>query len=246
MRWNSGASWFRSSGVRIVLLLAAITASGQAAPPPTNSAPPPTPPTVPPAIIMIDPAHGGADPGAVIGPAVVEKDVTLAVARRLRQDLNLRGISAQLVRESDSTIPVDTRAGTVNSANPALYIALHASATGKGIRVFTAMLPDSGDDRSAFANWATAQKRSLARSQAVQQQLVGFIQKTGFPVHGLWAPLRPLNNVQPPAIALEIAPATGNPSQLGTADYQQMVCAALANALAQIMPSLRTGTGKVP
>ncbi len=246
MRWISGAARLRPSYAPVVVFLASVAAGGQAAPP-TSSAPAAIPVTAPPpALIIIDAAHGGTDPGAILAPGVVEKDVTLALARRLRQNLSVRGIAAQLVREGDSTILVDNRAGMVNSANPALYIALHASATGKGIRVFTAMLPDSGDDRGPFANWTTAQSRSLERSRSVQQQLVAVIQKTGFPVRGLVAPLRPLNNAQPPAIAVEIAPTTGDPSQLGTSDYQQMVCAALANALAPVMGSLRTATGKAP
>ena len=246
MRWISGATQFRRSGLRILLfLVVAVSASGQGAP--ANSAPAPTPvPAPPPAIIMIDPAHGGTDPGALLTATVLEKDVTLAVARRLRQELNLRGISARLVRDGDSTVSLDNRASVVNSANPALYIAVHASTTGKGIRVFTAMLPDSGEDRGLFANWDTAQNRSLARSRAVQQQLVAFIQKTGFPVRGLLAALRPLNNAEPPAIAVEIAPTTGDPAQLGTSDYQQMVCAALANALPPVMASLHTPAGKAP
>jgi hypothetical protein len=55
------------------------------------------------------------------------------------------------------------------------------------------------------------------------------------------APLRPLNNVTVPALAVEIAPTTGNVSQLASIDYQQMVTAALANSIATIRGSLESG-----
>jgi len=79
---------------------------------------------------MIDPAHGGSEPGAVLNAAIPEKDVTLAIARRLRQELAARGIPALLIRDGDATISTDQRAQIVNSAHPALYIAVHATSQG--------------------------------------------------------------------------------------------------------------------
>jgi len=66
------------------------------------------------------------------------------------------------------------------------------------------------------------------------------IQKTGFPLRALSAPLRPLNNLLIPALAIEIAPTTGDVSQLASADYQQMVSAAVANSIASIRGRLES------
>jgi N-acetylmuramoyl-L-alanine amidase len=242
MRWSNGASRLRPC--RFVLTcsaiwIASLLAFGQSPANPTaapaNANPPSAERLV---LIMIDPAHGGSDPGALLTPATAEKEITLAVARRLRQELSARGITSQLVRDSDATLSFDQRAAIANSAYPALYLAIHASSVGSGIRVFTAMMPVAGENRGPFLNWDAAQVPFIERSKTVQAQLVAAVQKTGFPVRALIAPLRPLNNLKVPAIAIEISPTTGDASQVASTGYQQMICAALANAIASIVPSL--------
>jgi N-acetylmuramoyl-L-alanine amidase len=192
-------------------------------------------------LIMIDAAHGGSEPGAVLNAAMPEKDVTLAIARRLRQELAARGIPALLVRDNDATISTDQRAQIVNSARPALYVAIHASSQGAGMRLYTAMLPAAGDNSGPFVDWQTAQISALARSQWIQEQVTAAIQKTGFPCRSLIAPLRPLNNVVVASLAVEIAPTTSNVSQLASSDYQQMITAAIANSIAAIRGKLESG-----
>ncbi len=251
MRWNKGASnWhtFRLVGAATLLLLTSLSARsllGQNAPgvaPSANQPPVPVQPA--PAarvlLIMIDPAHGGSEPGAVLNPAMPEKDVTLAIARRLRQELAARGIQALLLRDSDATISTDQRAQIVNSARPALYVAIHTTSQGSGMRIYTAMLPAAGDNSGPFVDWQTAQASALSRSRWVQEQVAAEIQKTGFPFRVLIAPLRPLNNLMVPALAVEIAPTTGDVSQLASADYQQMITATLANGIAAIRAKLET------
>jgi N-acetylmuramoyl-L-alanine amidase len=207
----------------------------------------PAPPASP--LIMIDAAHGGAESGALLGPAIPEKDVTLMFARRLRQELGARGVSSVVIRDNDATLTVDQRAAIANGQRPSLYLCIHASSLGSGIRVFSAMLPSARDNRGPFANWQTAQARVETRSTWVKQQITATIQKMGFPVRSLPAPLRPLHNIIIPALAVEIAPTSGNVSQLASADYQQMVSAALATAIAGIAPVLRSSSfqaGMVP
>ena len=267
MRWNNTPQDRRIRRGANLLIAATLALSlqgllfSQTTPPPVaapnqaspNQAPANQPPTVaqPAAghrtsLIMIDPAHGGSESGAILNPVILEKDVTLALARRLRQQLSTRGIQAQLVRDSDGILSVDQRATLANAVQPALYISIHATSQGSGMRVYTAMLPANGDNRGPFVDWQTAQSASLARSRWAQGQLVAAIQKTGFPVRSLAAPLRPLNNITVPALALEIAPTTGDVSQLTSADYQQMISAALANSIAALTPSLRAKPESTP
>ena len=68
--------------------------------------PVPTPPRF---LIVIDAAHGGADPGAAITPTLSEKDVVLAFARRLKTVLDNQGVATVLLRDSDSTLSFDQR-----------------------------------------------------------------------------------------------------------------------------------------
>lgn len=250
MPWSKGASYRRIArfltGPLFLLLLSPL-AFGQNLPavaPPANQTPAATqaPPAVRALVIMIDPAHGGSDLGAALNEAIPEKDVTLAIARRLREQLVARGIRAVLLRDSDATLSTDQRAQIVNAAHPALYVAIHATSQGNGMRIYTAMLPASGDSSGPFVDWETAQSSALTRSRWVQDQVAAAIQKTGFPLRSLVAPLRPLNSVTVPALAVEIAPTTGNASQLASVDYQEMVTAALANSIAAIRGKLEGGS----
>lgn len=249
--------WSKNTGMRLIRLATFLFASAAlwaqtpapntpAQQTPATPAPQPAPPAPRTPLILIDAAHGGADSGAVLGPALYEKDVTLAIARRLRQDLTTRGIVCQLVRDSDVGLSDDQRATVANSIAPSLYLVIHASSMGTGLRLFSAMLPVSQDSRGVFLDWQTAQASSLDYSKTVQQQLTASIQKIGFPVRSLIAPLRPLNNIKFPALAVEVAPTTSDVAQLGTGNYQDMVSAALANAFASLNPPLRQATGSTP
>jgi N-acetylmuramoyl-L-alanine amidase len=249
MRWNRSASHWPVSYLlgAVTLYLSSLLSSqllfGQDAP--VIATPPNQPPAASQAmpaqhrlLIMIDPAHGGSEPGAALNAAMPEKDVTLAIARRLREQLAARGIPALLIRDNDATLSTDQRAQIVNAAHPALYIVIHATSQGSGMLIYSAMLPTTGDNSEPFVDWETAQSSTLSRSRWVQDQIAVAIHKTGFPLRSLIAPLRPLNNVTVPALAIEIAPTTGNVSQLASVDYQQMVTAALANAVAVIRGKL--------
>ena len=92
--------------------------------PPQTAAPQPKPPAVPRFLVLIDPAHGGTDSGAAITPSLAEKDVVLALARRVQRELASRGIAAGMLRNSDVAISLDQRAVSANAARPALYITL--------------------------------------------------------------------------------------------------------------------------
>ncbi len=252
MRWSSGAAracFF----VSLILCGSSLQEArsqqpspggvpGQSTTPASNTAVPQQKPF----LILIDPAHGGSDTGARITPTVAEKDINLNVARRLKQELNARGIQAQLLRDADVTLSADQRAATANSTDAALYLALHASSLGSGIRLFTAMLPSSGDSKGPFIAWEVAQSTALDRSKAIQAQLITAIQQARFPVRGLIAPLRPLNNVKTPALAIEISPTTGDAAQVASTGYQQMVCAAIANALSSVVSGMKANMGVRP
>jgi N-acetylmuramoyl-L-alanine amidase len=243
MPWNSARRF------RVALLLSFIAIFGFSQSPPSGSQPGPNqqptqaPPQIPTPLVIIDPAHGGSDSGAALNAAMPEKDVTLVLARRLRQELASRGIAARLLRDGDVTLTVDERAEAVNGLHPSLYLAVHATSLGSGLRLYTALLPVGEDSRGPFLDWQTGQASALDRSRVIQEQITRVLQKKGTILRSVSAPVRPLNNITVPALAIEVAPSDADVSQLASADYQQTVCSALANALAAAVPLLTAHSG---
>lgn len=181
---------------------------------------------------VVDASHGGDDHGETLSNTLLEKDVTVALARSLRQELESRGITTLVLRDSDANLSVDQRAVFANADHAAIYIAVHAASNGHGVRVYTAMLPYGGDDRGPFRNWNTAQHASMPLSQSAASAIAAELQKRQIPVRTLSAPLRPLNNVAGPAIGLEVSPTGTDLAQITAPDYQELVTGAVATAIA--------------
>jgi N-acetylmuramoyl-L-alanine amidase len=194
------------------------------------------PPAVPPLptatprprfLVAIDAGHGGDDRGAVIGE-LAEKDITLALARRLRAELQARGIPTLMLREGDSSIPLDRRAEAVNTARATAYITLHAAGEGQGVRVYTSasLAPPPAAE---LVPWDAAQARHLAHSRVLADAVAAELARKRRLAGNLPAPVRPLNNVAAAAIVVEMAASGDQP--LTSAAYQQSVAAAVAQAL---------------
>ena len=80
--------------------------------------------------IAIDPGHGGDDTGTRGPDGTLEKDVTLSVARRLRNKIESQlGLRVVLTRTSDVTVALDERAAIANNNQADLFISLHTNAS---------------------------------------------------------------------------------------------------------------------
>ena len=125
------------------------SAVAAAAPPGVASAPPPSAPTPGPAsapnpitglrhrhAVVIDPGHGGIDPGnpgRYFPSHLVEKDITLAIGRLLRAELVRRAIVAMLTRATDTLIDLADR-GALCRAACDLFVSIHVNAMPDGRR----------------------------------------------------------------------------------------------------------------
>jgi N-acetylmuramoyl-L-alanine amidase len=188
---------------------------------------------------VVDASHGGADRGEALSSTLAEKDVTLAFARRLRQELESRGITTLVLRDSDANLSLDERAFFANANHAAVYIALHAASSGHGVRLYTSLLPYADSDgRGPFRSWPTAQASTIPLSQATAASVAEALKKGEIPVRNLTASLRPLNNIVTAAIAVEVAPPASDVSALAAPDYQQLIAAAVANGIAAIRAQL--------
>lgn len=80
--------------------------------------------------IMIDPGHGGHDPGAIGVGGLKEKDVTLQVARMLKVELERRwNVEVLMTRTDDRFIPLEERTAMANTLGADLFISIHANAS---------------------------------------------------------------------------------------------------------------------
>lgn len=81
--------------------------------------------------VIIDPGHGGKDPGAIGVGRIREKDITLRLAKKLKTQLLKRGFEVKLTRETDKTVSLEERTAFAEGANGDLFVSLHANAAKK-------------------------------------------------------------------------------------------------------------------
>jgi N-acetylmuramoyl-L-alanine amidase len=111
-------------------------------------------------IVVIDPGHGGRDPGAVsVSGAVAEKQLTLALARELRDRLvELGRVRVALTRDSDRYLTLEERAGVARGLGASLFLSLHMDSApnplARGASVYS--LSDVASDAEA-ARFAAAE-----------------------------------------------------------------------------------------
>lgn len=83
-------------------------------------------------VVVIDPGHGGKDPGAIGITGLLEKEVVLDIAKRLANLLSTRmGLKVILTREDDTFIPLGARTKLANAQGADLFVSIHANASPK-------------------------------------------------------------------------------------------------------------------
>jgi len=137
------------------------------------------------ALVVIDPGHGGKDPGAVSRDGLLkEKDVTLKIALALRELLRIRNpnISVVLTREDDRFLPLEKRTAIANSLNADLFVSIHCNSstdhTSRGIETYYL-----SNACSEFSREVAARENGVSRSftgylKAALRNLVSTTKKT--------------------------------------------------------------------
>ena len=244
---------FSNDGRRITIAPpVATSAQAQGQPPAQSGAPALSPPMVIPSssaatpgslpvFAVVDASHGGDERGAALTDQLPEKDVTLAFARRLREELMARGLTTMLLRDADVTLTLDQRAEKTNVAGAAIYLCVHAASEGNGVRLYTALMPSAGENHGPFVDWDTAHSPFRGTSLVAASSLASELKNKQIAVRTFSAPLRPLNNVTMAALAIEVGPTSGSVAQLTTPEYQQLIASAVATGIADIRDKLREG-----
>jgi len=91
-------------------------------------------------IVCIDPAHGGADPGAIGPTGLWEKDVTLKITQQAMKLLGEHGAIVLLTRGSDKDVSLQERANFANNGKVDVFVSIHCNAannpTARGLEAF--------------------------------------------------------------------------------------------------------------
>jgi N-acetylmuramoyl-L-alanine amidase len=205
--------------------------------------------------IVLDPGHGGEDDGVKGANGTKEKEIALAVARRLKATIEARlGVRVLLTRDDDRNVPLDDRTAMANNNKADLFVSLHANAsprnTASGATIFSAgFAPQAAQAATAaltpervptfggglreidLVPWDLAQFRYLDASNAfaklVQLQLRDHVPLAA---HSLeQAPLRVLEGANMPAVLIEMGYLSN------TAQEKQLAGSELQGALAQAL-----------
>lgn len=106
--------------------------------------------------VVIDPGHGGYDPGAIgRRTGLREKDVNLDIAKRLASRLRADGIEVVMTRSTDKFIPLGTRVNIANNSKADIFISIHSNASRTsslyGFEVYYVSPSVSDSSRASYA-----------------------------------------------------------------------------------------------
>ncbi len=262
------------------------------APPPPAPAPPPLPATPVPVSpsanaaggfsiarqlglsvsrIVIDPGHGGHDPG-VLGKGLTESALVLDVALRLEKLLQKEaGVEVVLTRRTDVYVPLEERTEIANRQHADMFLSIHANASrnadARGIETFFLSFASSPDAETVAARENSASTREMHHlpdlvkaitlnnkldesrdlAHMVQDALVANLRKTNKDVRSRGvkkAPFVVLIGAQMPSVLAEISFVSNRQelSLLKTPAYRQKIAESLFNAVRKYRRSLKNQT----
>src|SRR6266513_4254580 len=193
------------------------------------------------AVVVLDPGHGGQDSGAMCG-GVLEKDLTLDVARRVDRLLDSQGTATLMTRLGDTYVSLADRAAFANRVRNCIFVSIHFNEDNKpvasGVETYYAAHQITAG--SFLASWLPFVCRPLSEAPNPEsQRLAGSIQEA------LVARTRAIDrgtqagqffviaNVTSPAVLIEGGFLTNKEdiSKLVSEDYRDQIAAAVADGI---------------
>ena len=141
-------------------------------------------------VVVVDPGHGGKDPGTTGVTGDQEKNITLAVGREVAAYLARHDIETRLTRSADRFVSLEARAALANRLHADLLVSIHAN---------------SNPDHSIHGFTVFVAPSASARTQALARAEMKALIAAGFPSRGIHRrPYRVLVDSQGPATLIEL------------------------------------------
>jgi N-acetylmuramoyl-L-alanine amidase len=160
-------------------------------------------------IVVLDPAHGGTDPGARGTGGIRESDIVLDLAAQLKRNLESQGFQVMQTRTTNENPSFDDRSALANAQTGAIFLTLHVSSTGLSGTVRAYTMPDMpiAQARGGLIPWDQAQAAYLPLSRKLGDAIQGELTQRfkGSPANVQTAFIRQLRTTAAPAIAIEIS-----------------------------------------
>jgi N-acetylmuramoyl-L-alanine amidase len=205
----------------------------------------------PKAIVALDPGHGGNDPGGRGPGGTFEKDINLALTRRITLEMEPE-FKILLTRSEDYTLPLPERTAIANHHKADLLISIHTASgflhATQGINIYSLQppkAPPEGSIPTGPTAWERAQLPYADAGKALAQSLSRSLAAIPDPpeVRLMQAPLSALKGAQMPAVLIEIGYLT-NPAtetSLNSEARQAAYARAIAQGIESYMITQRRG-----
>jgi len=191
-------------------------------PAPATKPPSSPPPSIPKGrvVVLVDPGHGGKDPGAIGLGGLQEKNVILPISKQIVELLKKQGVQVVMTRDSDYFVDLAPRVAIAERADADLFVSIHANA-----------MPANRSDISGLETYYFSSGERLARTihnsvlQGVNVRDRG-VRKARFYV---------LRKSSMPSVLVEVGFVTGreDSARLATSAYQDQMAAAIARGILQ-------------
>ena len=200
-------------------------------------------------LVIIDPGHGGIDSGTASG-GILEKDLTLDIAKRVQRLVQAKGFRTLLTREKDSYKSLATRADLANRQRDCILVSIHfdeaprAAATG----VETYYAAHQSGHTVPFSSWLPFLQRAVSESPNIlSQSLAGFVQESlvrrtqAFNRGTRAQQFYVIANVRHPAVLVEGGFLTNKDdvAKLASDEYRERMAAAICEGILQYRDTLR-------
>ena len=197
-------------------------------------------------VVVIDPGHGGSDPGIVSEDGLSEKELTLAIALRLRDRLLNEDddLTVILTREDDHFLSNEERTGVANAADADLFVSLHGNGWFHGgVRGFSVGTfgGSSAHPPSEFARWGepdpAVQGETGMFAELLLEELGVAVPLPNRGVHA--AAYAVLAGATMPAVLVECGFLTNRDDarELADAEFQETIASALTQGVMQFRES---------